>query len=156
MAFYLAIDDATESDGGRNIGHLYERERFVGTLREAESELEKTLPPETRVPALGQSLASESLSRSEATGENSRIVLFHHEAWCHSCARRPRRQTLRLPGLIRSDVVRCVGGSLVDRSQPYRRPLRDPGRRCHPDRHRRVPIRMAILGSASSAASSWN
>ena len=48
MAFYLAIDDAAESDGGRNIGHLYERDRFVSTLREAENELEKTLPPETR------------------------------------------------------------------------------------------------------------
>jgi hypothetical protein len=48
MAFYLAIDDATESDGGRNVGHLYERERFVEALRRAESELEKSLPPETR------------------------------------------------------------------------------------------------------------
>jgi DNA-binding transcriptional MerR regulator len=48
MAFYLAIDDATESDGGRNIGHLYERERFVTTLREAESELERSLPQESR------------------------------------------------------------------------------------------------------------
>ena len=48
MAFYWAIDDATESDGGKNIGHLYERERFLSALREAESDLEKSLPPESR------------------------------------------------------------------------------------------------------------
>jgi DNA-binding transcriptional MerR regulator len=48
MAFYWAIDDATESDGGKNIGHLYERERFLSSLREAESDLEKSLPPESR------------------------------------------------------------------------------------------------------------
>ena len=48
MAFYLAIDDATESDGGKNVGHLYERDRFVGMLRAAESDLEKSLPPESR------------------------------------------------------------------------------------------------------------
>ena len=48
MAFYLAIDDATESDGGRNVGHLYERERFLAALRQAESELERSLPQESR------------------------------------------------------------------------------------------------------------
>jgi DNA-binding transcriptional MerR regulator len=48
MAFYWAIDEATESQGGKNVGHLYERERFLSALREAESDLEKGLPPEAR------------------------------------------------------------------------------------------------------------
>jgi DNA-binding transcriptional MerR regulator len=48
MAFYWAIDDATESTGAKNIGHLYERERFLEALRAAESDLEKSLPSEAR------------------------------------------------------------------------------------------------------------
>jgi hypothetical protein len=48
LAFYLVIDDATETEGGRNIGHLYEREEFVQELRSAESDLERRLSPTAR------------------------------------------------------------------------------------------------------------
>lgn len=48
LAFYLAIDQATETEGGRNIGHLYEREQFVEDLRAAEADLQRHLSPSAR------------------------------------------------------------------------------------------------------------
>jgi hypothetical protein len=48
MAFFLAIDDATESEGGRRVAHLYDREDFVTTLRQVESSVEQELPPVSR------------------------------------------------------------------------------------------------------------
>ena len=48
MAFFLAIDDAADSPEGRNVGHLYDREEFVSSLRRVESVVERQLDPETR------------------------------------------------------------------------------------------------------------
>lgn len=48
LAFYFKIDDATETEGGRNIGHLYDRDEFLHDLRAAEKEVEKQLTPAAR------------------------------------------------------------------------------------------------------------
>jgi DNA-binding transcriptional MerR regulator len=48
LAFYFVIDKATETEGGRNIGHLYEREQFVEDLRAAEEDLQRHLSPSAR------------------------------------------------------------------------------------------------------------
>lgn len=48
LAFYFTIDAATETEGGRNIGHLYDRAEFVEDLRAAEKELERQLSPAAR------------------------------------------------------------------------------------------------------------
>ncbi|MEA2460161.1 MAG: hypothetical protein QOH90_338 [Actinomycetota bacterium] len=48
MAFFLAIDEAADSPEGRNVGHLYDREEFVSSLRRVESIVERQLDPETR------------------------------------------------------------------------------------------------------------
>lgn len=48
LAFYLTIDEATETEGGRNIGHLYDRQEFIEDLRAAEKDLEKQLTPAAR------------------------------------------------------------------------------------------------------------
>jgi hypothetical protein len=48
MAFFLALDDAVDSPEGRTVGHLYDREEFVSSLRRVESVVERQLDPETR------------------------------------------------------------------------------------------------------------
>jgi DNA-binding transcriptional MerR regulator len=48
MAFFLALDDAVDSPEGRTVGHLYDREEFVSSLRRVESAVERELDPETR------------------------------------------------------------------------------------------------------------
>lgn len=48
LAFFLTIDEATETEGGRNIGHLYDRSEFLEDLRAAEKEVEKQLSPAAR------------------------------------------------------------------------------------------------------------
>jgi DNA-binding transcriptional MerR regulator len=48
MAFFLALDSAVESPEARTIGHLYDREDFVSSLRRVESQVEKELAPEVR------------------------------------------------------------------------------------------------------------
>jgi hypothetical protein len=48
MAFFLAIDEAADSPEGRNVGHLYDRDEFVSSLRRVESSLERELDPAAR------------------------------------------------------------------------------------------------------------
>jgi DNA-binding transcriptional MerR regulator len=48
LAFYLAIDDAAQTQGGIKAGHLYDRDEFLARLRVVESELEKDLPTPAR------------------------------------------------------------------------------------------------------------
>ena len=48
MAFFLALDEAVDSPEGRTVGHLYDREEFVSSLRRVESTVERQLDPETR------------------------------------------------------------------------------------------------------------
>lgn len=48
LAFFLAIDTAADSEGGRNAGHLYDREDFVAVLHEAEADITKQLAPKAR------------------------------------------------------------------------------------------------------------
>jgi DNA-binding transcriptional MerR regulator len=48
MAFFLAIDEAADSPEGRTVGHLYDREEFVTSLRRVESSLERELDPAVR------------------------------------------------------------------------------------------------------------
>ncbi|HEU4481018.1 MAG TPA: MerR family transcriptional regulator [Actinomycetota bacterium] len=48
MAFFLAIDDTTETPEAKTIGHLYDRDDFLTSLRRMESELEQQLDPATR------------------------------------------------------------------------------------------------------------
>jgi DNA-binding transcriptional MerR regulator len=48
MAFFLAIDQAVESPEGKTVGHLYDREEFITSLRRVESSVERELDPATR------------------------------------------------------------------------------------------------------------
>ncbi len=48
MAFFLALDQTIETPAARTIGHLYDREDFVSSLRRIESQLERQLPAEAR------------------------------------------------------------------------------------------------------------
>ena len=48
MAFFLALDEAVDSPEGRTVGHLYDREEFVSSLRRVESTVERQLDPEVR------------------------------------------------------------------------------------------------------------
>jgi DNA-binding transcriptional MerR regulator len=48
MAFFLAIDQAVESPEGKTVGHLYDRDEFITSLRRVESSVERELDPATR------------------------------------------------------------------------------------------------------------
>lgn len=48
MAFFLVLDETAETPEAKSIGHLYEREDFLSSLRRVESEVERELPPQAR------------------------------------------------------------------------------------------------------------
>ena len=48
MAFFLAIDDSSDTEGAVKAGHLYDREEFVAALKRVEAEVERELPPASR------------------------------------------------------------------------------------------------------------
>jgi DNA-binding transcriptional MerR regulator len=48
MAFFLAIDQIADGIDGRVAEYLYDREGFIHTLRQVETDLQRELPPATR------------------------------------------------------------------------------------------------------------
>lgn len=48
MAFYLAIDQSSDTEGAVKAGHLYDRDEFLTALRRVEVEIEQQLPPQSR------------------------------------------------------------------------------------------------------------
>ena len=48
MVFFLAIDETAETPEAKKIGHLYDREEFLTSLRKVEADMEQALSPEIR------------------------------------------------------------------------------------------------------------